>query len=223
MKEFLLNVAHELKTPLTILKGESELALGKPLTSEEAQQLTTTYLEETIRMARIVDDLLTLARADAGQVQLRQEPVQLDALLQELYEDAVILSAGKPLTVTLAHNEPAVVTGDPEKLRQMFRALVSNAVRYTDAGGSLTIRSSTTPTTVSVDFEDTGVGIPPESLGRIFDRFYRVDAARARATGGSGLGLSIARWIAEAHHGTIGVRSTPGKGSCFTVTIPCRI
>jgi signal transduction histidine kinase len=174
-------------------------------------------------MARIVDDLLTLARADAGQVQLGQEPVQLDALLQELYEDAVILSAGKPLTVTLAHNEPAVVTGDPEKLRQMFRALVSNAVRYTDAGGSLTIRSSTTPTTVSVDFEDTGVGIPPESLGRIFDRFYRVDAARARATGGSGLGLSIARWIAEAHHGTIGVRSTPGKGSCFTVTIPCRI
>ncbi len=220
MREFSLSVAHELKTPLTILKGESELALTKPITPAEAQRLAATYLEETVRMSRIVEDLLTLARADAGQILLEKGPVPMDALVRDLFEDAQILGATKRLRIELVKNDPALVNGDPVRLRQLFRAILSNAVQYTDAGGDVRITSTVSGPALRVEIEDTGIGIPAESIDRIFDRFYRVDEARSRVRGGSGLGLAIAKWIAEAHNGSIAVRSTPGKGSCFTVSIP---
>jgi heavy metal sensor kinase len=220
MRDFSASMAHELKTPLTILKGEAELALAKPPSPEETQRLVTTYLEETVRMSRIVDDLLTLARAEAGQMGIKKEPVKLNELIQELYEDAVILSASKQLTIRLEKNESAVVEGDEVRLRQLLRALIANAVQYTDPGGMVRITSRRIEDYVRVDVEDTGIGIPPESLDKIFQRFYRVEEARSRARGGSGLGLSVAKWIAEAHDGTLSVQSTLGKGSCFTVRLP---
>ncbi|HTR99926.1 MAG TPA: ATP-binding protein, partial [Bacteroidota bacterium] len=220
IREFSLSIAHELKTPLTILRGESELALAHPLAAAEAQELASMYLEESSRLSRIVDDLLTLARVESGQMSLTLEPVEIHLLLEEIHEDALILAAGKQMTVTMEENDQALVQGDPARLRQLFRALVSNAVRYTDPGGTIRIRSRLAAAEVAVSIEDTGIGIPAESLGRIFERFYRVDEARTRARGGSGLGLALARWIAGAHHGSIEVRSTPGKGSCFTVHIP---
>jgi len=220
IREFSLSIAHELKTPLTILRGESELALAHPLTPAEAEELASVYLEETSRLSRIVDDLLTLARVESGQMSLNLEEVELHRLLADIHEDALILAAGKQLTVSMDQNDEARLNADPARLRQLFRALVSNAVRYTDPGGAIRIRSRRAGAEVLVSIEDTGIGIPPESLGRIFERFYRVDEARTRARGGSGLGLALARWIAEAHHGAIDVRSTPGKGSCFTVRIP---
>jgi signal transduction histidine kinase len=212
-----LSIAHELKTPLTILKGESELALTKSLTSREAQRLAATYLEESSRLSRIVDDLLTLAKVEAGQMTLHEEPVRLHELVDGIYEDALILAADRRISVTLDRNDQGMVSGDPVRLRQLLRALISNAVRYTDPGGWVRIRNERSENAVSVSVEDSGLGIPAESLDKIFDRFYRVDEARSRAQGGSGLGLSIAKWIAEAHHGSISVQSTPGKGSCFTV------
>jgi signal transduction histidine kinase len=220
IREFSLSVAHELRTPLTILKGESELALTRAQTREETERLVTTYLEETVRMSRIVDDLLTLAKADAGQIKIQKEPVELSRLLQDIYEDAVILSSDKPLAVELRHNDQATILGDEARLRQLFRVLLSNAVQYTDAGGSVFISSRRQGKEVHVDIEDTGIGIPPGALDKIFQRFYRVDEARTRVKGGSGLGLSIAQWIATAHNGSVSVRSTLGKGSCFTVTLP---
>jgi two-component system OmpR family sensor kinase len=220
IREFSMSVAHELRTPLTILKGESELALTRALTREETERLVTTYLEETVRMSRIVDDLLTLAKADAGQIKIQNAPVELSRLLQDIHEDAVILSSDKPLTVELRRNDQAIVPGDEARLRQLFRVLLSNAVQYTDPGGSVIISSRRTGAEVHIDIEDTGIGIPQEALDRIFQRFYRVDEARTRVKGGSGLGLSIAHWIASAHNGSISVRSTLGKGSCFTVTLP---
>lgn len=220
IREFSLNVAHELKTPLTILKGESELALTKPVTAAEAERLATTYLEETGRMSRIVEDLLTLAKADAGGLAIEQGPVRMEDLVQDLYEDAQILGTTKDLQVELTGNNPATVLGDPLRLRQLFRAIIANAVQYTDQGGSIRISSTRAGAELLIAIEDTGIGIPPESLDRVFDRFYRVEAARSRVRGGSGLGLAIAKWIAEAHRGSISVRSTPGKGSCFTVRIP---
>jgi heavy metal sensor kinase len=220
IREFSLSVAHELRTPLTILKGESELALTRPLTREETERLVTTYLEETVRMSRIIDDLLTLAKADAGQIKIQKEPVELSSLLRDIYEDAVILSSDKPLTVELRQNDPAAVLGDEARLRQLFRVLLSNAVQYTDPGGSVFISSRREGKEVHVDIEDTGIGIPQAALDKIFQRFYRVDEARTRVKGGSGLGLSIAQWIASAHSGSITVRSALGKGSCFTVTLP---
>ncbi len=222
IREFSLSVAHELRTPLTILKGESELALAGALTREETERLVTTYLEETVRMSRIVDDLLTLAKADAGQIKIQKEAVELSRLLRDIHEDAVILSSNKPLSVELRRNDQVTVLGDEARLRQLFRVLLSNAVQYTDPGGSVSISSRRAGGEVQVDIEDTGIGIPQDSLDKVFQRFYRVDEARTRVKGGSGLGLSIAQWIANAHAGSISVRSAVGKGSCFTVTLPVR-
>jgi heavy metal sensor kinase len=220
MRDFSMSMAHELKTPLTIMKGEAELALAKPPSIEETQRLITTYLEEVVRMSRIVEDLLTLARAEAGQITIGKEPVNLNELIQELYEDAVILSSSKQLIVELVKNEPVVVQGDRVRLRQLFRALITNAVQYTDPGGKVSITCEVEEGNVSIDVEDTGIGIPPESLDKVFQRFFRVEEARSRVRGGSGLGLSVAKWITEAHNGTISVVSTPGKGSRFTVRLP---
>ncbi len=222
IREFSHSVAHELRTPLTILKGESELALTRDFTHEEIQRLASTYLEETARMSRIVDDLLTLARADGGQIPIQHEPVTIVPLLEEIADDAVMLAAEKPLEVILATNQPAIVTGDAHRLRQLFRILISNAVQYTDPGGRITLSSSVSEANVKISVSDTGIGIPAEHLPRIFDRFYRVESARTRAKGGSGLGLAIARWVVSAHQGTIRVQSSPGNGSTFTVELPLR-
>ena len=171
-------------------------------------------------MSRIVEDLLTLAKADAGQLLIEQEHVRMENLVRDLHEDAQILGATKDVQIELTGNEPAAVLGDPLRLRQLFRAIISNAVQYTDRGGTIRISSRVSGSDLLVAIDDTGVGIPAESLDKIFLRFYRVETARSRARGGSGLGLAIAKWIAEAHHGSISVRSTPGKGSCFTVSLP---
>ena len=220
MKQFSMNVAHELKTPLTILKGESELALSKSLSADDLQGLITTYLEETVRMSRTVDDLLTLAKADAGQLTIQHEPVDVQHLVNELYEDATLLSSDKQLDIRLEQTQPARVSGDETRLRQLFRILLTNAIQYTDPGGSVALACSTHDGTVTVMIKDTGIGIPQESIGKIFNRFYRDERARARAKGGSGLGLSIARWIAESHNGEILVESRLGRGSAFSVRLP---
>jgi heavy metal sensor kinase len=220
MRDFSVNVAHELKTPLTILKGESELALAKPMTRIAGEKLATTYLEETVRMSRIVEDLLMLAKADAGQLVLQHSSVPMASLLQELFEDAQILCATKKLRVVLVANDQANVRGDPHRLRQLFRAILTNAVQYTDPGGEIRISSRLASPGLLVEIEDTGIGIPAESIGNVFERFYRVEGARDHARGGSGLGLAIAKWIAEVHEGSISVRSTLGAGSCFTVRLP---
>jgi len=220
MKQFSWNVAHELQTPLTILRGEAELSLGRPQTAEESQELAATFLEETVRLSGIVDDLMTLAQADAGRVTLDFQPVRLDEMVEDLREDATILAGGKDLQVELVQNDPATVLGEAARLRRLFRSLISNAVRYTDTGGTIRLRSARDGPVVRVSVQDTGIGIPPESLGQIFDRFYRADPARSRDRGGSGLGLSLARWIAQAHGGSIDVQSQVGRGSTFTVSLP---
>jgi heavy metal sensor kinase len=220
VEQFASNVAHELRTPLTILRGEAELALAGPRTPDEAQRLSQTFLEESVRLSGIVDDLLTLARADAGGVPIERQPVRIEDLVRDLRDDAGILAHEKGLEVRLHENAPATVLGDAARLRRLFRSLLANAVRYTDTGGTIRIRSRNERNTVQVAIQDTGIGIPAESLPRIFDRFYRADPARTRDTGGTGLGLSLARWIAEAHGGSIAVESVIGQGSTFTVTLP---
>ena len=220
MKQFSVDVAHELKTPLTILKGESELALTKTLTQEEMQEILTSFLEEIVRLSRIVDDLLTLTKADAGQLTLRREPLRLDAVLEELCEDAVALGANKEIRVDLGDHPPAAVLGDPLRIRQLFRNLIKNAVQYTDRGGIIQISSRIDGARVVTAIRDSGMGITPEQLKKIFDRFYRADEARSRLSGGSGLGLSIARRMAELQGGSIRAESSPGHGTTFFVELP---
>ena len=220
MRQFLMNVAHELRTPLTIIKGESELALSRQLTQDEARELLSSHLRESVRMSRIVDELLLLAKAEAGQITLDKTRVNLDRLLADLHEDALILAAGQELTVSLGSNPPLVVTGDQARLRQLLRILLTNAIQYTEPGGTIRIESGRTDRDAEIRIIDDGIGIPAESLDRIFEPFFRTDAARDRSHSGSGLGLPIARWIAHSHHGEIRVQSSIGTGSRFTVVLP---
>jgi two-component system OmpR family sensor kinase len=220
IRQFSVDASHELRTPLTIMRGEVELALRNTKEPEEYRRVLVSNLEEILRLATIIDSLLTLAKADANQTDIDVEPVNLKDLIAELYEDSEVIASKKNITVKLAHNVEAVVLGDPVRLRQLFLNLLDNAVKYTPTGGHVTLSAERTDAQAIVRVKDSGIGIPLEDQQKIFDRFYRVDKGRSRDMGGSGLGLSIAHWIVGLHHGTIAVESEPGRGSTFTVTLP---
>jgi two-component system, OmpR family, sensor kinase len=173
---------------------------------------------EMERMTRLVGDLLLLARADSGGLPLNRQPVELDNLLFDIYRQVAVVDP--PVDVKLIEVDQAMVYGDADRLKQLFINLVENAIKYTPAGGTVELSLFKKEDWVHFEVSDTGIGIPPENLPHIFDRFYRVDKARARAHGGSGLGLSIAKWIATAHGGSIRVKSQPGEGTTFTVVLP---
>ncbi|RPI96346.1 MAG: HAMP domain-containing sensor histidine kinase, partial [Chloroflexi bacterium] len=212
-RRFVADVSHEMRTPLTTIRGN--ISLMRRIGYD--QEAMAAIDGEAQRMTRLVEDLLLLAKADAGRLSLEKTPVDLDTLVLEVYKQAQILSDGA-VSVQLGPFDQARVLGDSDRLKQLLLNLVSNSVKYTPRGGTVTISVSRHENTVRVDVTDTGRGIPPEDLPHIFDRFYRVDKARSRAMGGTGLGLSIARWITEAHDGQLQVTSEVGKGSTFSVT-----
>ncbi len=214
-RRFVADVSHEMRTPLTTIRGN--LSLMRRIGYDE--EAVGAIDGEAQRMTRLVEDLLLLVKADAGRLSLEKEVVELDTLVLEVYNQAHILSEDK-VAVHLGQLEQARVMGDSDRLKQLLLNLVSNALKYTPEGGSVTMSLTLDDAWVRVDVADTGIGIPPEDLPHIFDRFYRVDKARSRAMGGTGLGLSIAHWIAEAHGGQLSVVSEVGKGSTFTVTLP---
>jgi two-component system, OmpR family, sensor kinase len=222
-RRFVADASHELRTPLTTVRGNASLLNRfETLTTEDRQAVVDQIAAESDRMARLVSDLLTLARADAGQ-SLRHEPVALGPLLQDVARQARGLAAGK-VAVSVVFLADATVTGDPDALRQLLLILVDNAIKYTPEGGSVTLglrldSGSGGERCVRVTVVDTGIGIGPEDLPHIFDRFYRADRARG-AGGGTGLGLAIGKWIVEAHGGSIEAESEIGSGSIMTVTLP---
>jgi len=191
--------------------------LRKERTTEEYHQVLESNLEEMEWMSRIVDNLLTLSRADAGQLQIEIRPVQLKQLVVEAYEECSLLAEEKNLSVSLDKIEEALVYGDEMWLRQVLWNLIDNAVKYTPEGGKIWLSLEVEGGYAKLTVRDTGIGIPEEDLPRIFDRFYRVDKARSREMGGSGLGLNIMKWIVNAHKGRIEVTSRLGEGSCFTI------
>ncbi|MCI0458674.1 MAG: heavy metal sensor histidine kinase [Gemmataceae bacterium] len=223
MRRFTADASHELRTPLTVLRTEVELALGKALRPEETQALLGSVLEECQHLTRLTDQLLTLARRDAGLLQPHCEPVGLTALLQSVAETLQPLAEVKGLTLqVISGAKPGtdIVAADAGQLRQVFVNLIDNAVKYTPGGGAVTVELDADTTQFVIRVRDTGEGIPAEHLPRVFERFYRVDMARSRELGGSGLGLSIARSIVEAHGGQIELESTPGTGTTCTVRLP---
>jgi signal transduction histidine kinase len=245
VRRFSADASHELRTPLTILKGEIEVALRSAREPAEYEHVLASALEEVERMARLVDDLLMLSRADAGALRWEKGPVELDRLVEEVAKQGEVLGRGREVEVAIQSLEPLIAHGDEPRLRQLLLNLVDNAVKYTPQGGRVTLslrrvggesdESAARPADASPDppipkspdgpaaeiaVQDTGVGIPAEALPRLFERFYRVDDARSREAGGTGLGLCIARTIAEAHGGRIEVESVPGVGSTFTVRLP---
>jgi heavy metal sensor kinase len=224
VKRFTADASHELKTPLTILRGEVEVGLKKKRGLKEYQQILASNLEEINRMSRIVEDLLTLSRADMGELTMEREEIELSALAREVWEDLQLLAKKKRIQLKFMDNGFTRVEGDSLFLRQLILNLTENGLKYTRAGGEVAVRvkGDRDQGVVRLLVTDTGVGIPQKDLKRIFDRFYRVDGARSRETGGTGLGLSICQWIAHAHEGRIAVESKVGKGSTFTVTLPMK-
>ncbi len=220
VRQFSSDASHEMRTPLTIMRGEIELALRSEKTAEQYKEVLGSQLEEILRLKSIIDNLMTLGRADQGVLELKLEEVHLDSLIRDLYDDSEMLAQSKHIHVELKRNEPITIVGDKGRLRQLFLNIVDNAIKYTPDGGGVSISVERQNGAALVAVEDNGIGIPQEDINRIFDRFYRVDKARSREMGGTGLGLSIAKWIAELHRGTITVESELNKGSKFTVHIP---
>ncbi|HEY8503658.1 MAG TPA: heavy metal sensor histidine kinase [Gemmataceae bacterium] len=219
-RRFTADASHELRTPLTAIRTEAEVALASPTDAEAYQQLLGSILEECGRMTRLTDQLLTLAREDAGAAAAEAVPVDLGQLAREVVETLRPLAAAKGLRVRAELGEGVTVAGDAVRLRQVLLNLLDNAIKYTPEGGTVTARVGRQGQEAVVTVADTGEGIPPEHLPHVFERFYRVDKARSREMGGTGLGLSIAKSIVTAHGGRIGLRSSPGAGTTCTVALP---
>jgi len=220
MRQFSADVSHELRTPLTILRGETEVALRWVKEPEEYRAILQSNLEEIKRMSEIIEYLLDLAKAEEGMLRLEFSEVTLNDLLDELVSQTKVLARQKGVVLAFEALYPVVISGDRLRLRQIFLNLLDNAVKYTPASGEVRVVLDSVGRYARVAVIDTGSGIPAEDLPYIFDRFYRVDKARNRADGGTGLGLSLSSSLAEAHGGRIEVVSQQGMGSVFTVYLP---
>lgn len=224
IERFTADASHELKTPLTSVRGEAEVALMGEHTPEEYRATLNSIIDEVDRLTSIVNNLLLLSRADAEQVLLRQEPLSLDEVAMQVYEKLEPIAHKRKVRLEMAEMEEVNMRGDALWLQQLLRNLLQNGINYTPEGGSVTLsvlnREQEGRHWGILEIRDTGVGIPQEHIPHLFDRFYRVDAARSRDQGGSGLGLNIVAWVAEAHGGTISVQSTVGVGTTFTVQLP---
>jgi len=222
IRQFSGDASHELRTPLTIVRGETEVALRWGKTAEDYRNTLISNMEEIERMGRIIEDLLTLAKSESGELPLSISTLSLSDLLQEMYVQARKLGAEKNIEVHLLHEADKEIwlKGDDLRLRQMFWNLISNALRYTPEDGHVDIKLECNETSAIVSICDTGIGIEPEHIQHIFERFYRTDAARNRSDGGTGLGLAIVKWVVEAHQGTVEVTSEVHNGSTFSVTLP---
>jgi heavy metal sensor kinase len=220
MRRFVADASHELRTPLSIIRGEADVALSHDRSAAEYQQALAVSLDESRRLSRLVDDLLNLARADAGRIKLQVEEFYLNDLLAECCRSAQTLAGARQVTLECPNHEDVAIRGDEELVRRMVMNLVDNAIRYTPAGGRVSIALQAGNGDVAIRVSDTGAGIAPDAVPHVFERFYRGDKARSRRDGGFGLGLAIVKWIAESHHGAVELASTQGAGSTFTVTLP---
>jgi signal transduction histidine kinase len=222
LRRFTADASHELKTPLAVLRADVERAMHFTPSSTEQLVALEEALQETTRMADLVDSLLTLARADEGRFDLHREPFALEPLARDVFETAMILGEHSGLEVTMPAVEDATVLGDRLRLRQLFLNIITNAIKYTSRGGAVELTLKRRDGEVQFAVRDTGIGISAGDLPYIFERFWRADRARSRLSerGGFGLGLAISQWIAQAHGGTLTVQSRLHRGSTFTVSLP---
>jgi heavy metal sensor kinase len=212
--------AHEMKTPLTILQGNLEVALLKARTSEEYREALINNLEQVRRLIALTRSLLTLAKFTSGKPPVHLVPLALEPMIQDMVDELTLLADDRQITLSFESQSVPPVLGDAQWLKQALINLLDNALHYTPSGGAVTVRLQAVEEGVAVAVEDTGHGIEPEHLPHLFERFYRTDWARAKDAGGTGLGLPIVKEIAEAHGGSISVTSQVDKGSVFTLRLP---
>lgn len=222
IRQFTSDASHELKTPLAILMGELEVTLRRDQSAEAYRETLLSCLEEVERLTAVVDGLLELSRADTGQIDMDIRHIGFSTLVDEICDDILILADMKHITVVTSVQPDVHVEGDKVRLHQALLNVLENAVKYTPEGGRVEVTMSTGPHQAVVIVSDNGPGIEPEHLPFIFDRFYRVDKARSQRVRGTGLGLAIAKWVVDAHDGSIRVASEPGRGTTFTIMLPLR-
>jgi signal transduction histidine kinase len=216
---FVADASHELRTPLSLIRANAEM-LKRGGSSPPDPSFVDDIITETDRLAYLVGQMLTLARSDAAAVKLDLERLDLGAVATDITRQMRLLADEKHISVNTQVDGETIVQGDQQRLGELAIILLDNAIKYTDEGGSVTVRTETQDGRAVLTVTDTGRGIPEEALRHVFDRFYRADKARSREMGGTGLGLAIARWIAEAHGGAIKIDSAVDRGTTVTVTLP---
>lgn len=220
MRRFVADASHELRTPLSVIRGEADVALSHDRSPADYRESLAVILDEARRLSRLIDDLLNLARADAGHVALQVREFYFNDLVAECCRSVHALATAKDIAIECCAAADVPFTGDEELLRRLVINLLDNAIRYTPAGGKVTAEVESRDGGVRLRIADTGIGIAPDAAAHVFERFFRADKARTRAEGGFGLGLSIVKWIAESHRGAVEVESRPASGSTFIVTLP---
>jgi heavy metal sensor kinase len=219
VRRFTADAAHELRTPLSMMRTTAEVALRAPRSPEEDARVIEDLLEEIERLSRLVAQLLFLCREDGGLEMGRRQQVRLDEVVQQVSDHMEVIAHEKGVNLEVEHFRRCVVQGDHDRLRQLLFNLLDNAIKYTPPGGSVTVKDESADGRSQIVVSDTGIGIPAEHLPHVFDRFYRVDPGRS-AEGGTGLGLSICRSIADAHQGQLLIESRAGQGTVVTLTLP---
>lgn len=222
-QQFVADASHELRSPLTVVQSNAELILRHPAHTVEAESSrVSNILRETLRMKRLIASLLTLARSDAGELELNQSVFNMKDIVDELAEQFEVLAGLNQLEFRVEAEDRMELTADRERMHQLLVILLDNAVKFTPPQGVIHLTCFVKAGLLHMIVEDSGCGIPAADISRIFDRFFRSDRARSRDKGGTGLGLAIAKWIIDKHGGKVKVESAPGKGSRFAVSLPVK-
>ena len=216
IQRFTADASHELRSPISFMRTVAEVALGNPAADRESRESFEEVLKEATAASALLDDMLALARADSGRYQLRFEPIDLAEVIEDLRARALPLAQAKGQTLVVHRQVSARISGDRASLHRLVWTLVENAIKYTPSGGRVELSIDAAGKETTLEVRDTGIGIPAALLPRVFDRFFRADPARTQVDG-AGLGLAIAKWIADMHHASIDVESAEGHGTTFRV------